>query len=261
MDPAEPLSQLTDNPLTGQFYVWSLSQMVLQSYGAWPVVDASNSLQRVATQSANAFNSALDRMSAGQLLWQPERGTLLWSNRAAMFPAQLQIAPETNGQYLIADFFPLNPRGKPAPDELLQQVRGRTNLVYYDWEGTGQRLSSWRFLSATLPVLPRTPLTSLQAPSTNSSPAGPRALQPELVEENWLAGVTPMLTDHETITDITRTGPAELTIIRKSPFAFSSLELVLLSHWLTGTGSIGIPRNLLPPPAKVTGPGINPPKP
>jgi hypothetical protein len=252
---------LTDNPLAGQFYVWALGEMGLQSYGAWPVANATNSIQRVAAEGTNIFNPAFKRNVWGELRWQPEHQSVVWANLCPILLPTLQIAPETNGQYLIADFFPLNPRGKPAPDELLQQVRGRTNLVYYDWEGTGQRLSSWRFLSATLPVLPRTPLTSLQAPSTNSSPAGPRALQPELVEENWLAGVTPMLTDHETITDITRTGPAELTIIRKSPFAFSSLELVLLSHWLTGTGSIGIPRNLLPPPAKVTGPGINPPKP
>jgi hypothetical protein len=65
-----------------------------------------------------------------------------------------------------------------------------------------------------------------------------------------------MLVDLETITEITRTAPAELTVARKSPFALTSLEIVLLSHWLSGTGSPGINPYLLPRPAKVTGPGI-----
>ena len=62
--------------------------------------------------------------------------------------------------------------------------------------------------------------------------------------------------DHETITEITRTAPAELTVARKSPFGLTSLEIVLVSHWLSGTGSPGINPYLLPPPAKMTGPGI-----
>jgi hypothetical protein len=32
----------------------------------------------------------------------------------------------------------------------------------------------------------------------------------------------------------------------------------LLSHWLSGTGSPGINPSLLPPPARMSGPGINP---
>ena len=67
-----------------------------------------------------------------------------------------------------------------------------------------------------------------------------------------------MLVEHETITVVTRTAPAELTVVRQSPFALTSLELVLLSHWLSGTGSPGINPYLLPAPAKMTGPGINP---
>jgi hypothetical protein len=258
MDPAEPLSQLTDNPLTGQFYVWSLGQMVLQSYGAWPVADASNSLHRIVAQATNAFNPDLNRIGGGQLIWHPERGTLLWSNRTAMFPGVLQVAPDTNGQYLLADFFPLNPRGKPAPDELFQQVRGRTNLVYYDWEGTGERLMPWQILSAVLPILP---LTSTPPVSTNTSPAALRTRSALLTEENWFSGVKTNIMNGNTITVITRTAPDELTIVRKSPFVLTSVEFILLSHWLSGMDRPPVNLSLLPPPAKVTGPGVSPARP
>jgi hypothetical protein len=261
MDPAEPLSQLTDNPLAGQFYVWALGEMVFQSYAAWPVADATNSIERIGAQATAAFNPGLERTGGGELGWFPEDKTLRWTKLNPLMVPILQVAPETNGQYLMASFFPLNLRNKPAPNELFQHVLGYTNLVYYDWELTGQRLAHWRLLSGMLPVLPKKILLPPSSNSTNNAPPRPRTKSPLIIVENWLSGVTPMLMAGNTATEITRTGPAELTIVRQAPFAVNSLELVLLSHWFTGTGSPGVNRNLLPPAAKVTGPGINPKSP
>lgn len=206
IDPGEPLSQLTDNPLTGQFYVWALSEMGLQSYGAWPVADATNSIQRIGTEAVAAFNPTLKQRGWGDLRWQPERKALLWADVCPILFPLLQVAPETNGQYLLAAFFPLELRNKPAPEGLFQQILGRTNLVYYDWEGTGNRLEQWRLLSGMLPVLPRMQPPPRPAVSTNNPPARPRARPPMVVVENWLSGVTPLLRDHNTVTEITRTG-------------------------------------------------------
>jgi hypothetical protein len=261
MNPGEPLSKLTDNPLTGQFFVWALGEMVLQTYGAWPVADATNSLQRLGTEAPAAFNPALKELGAGEMRWQPERGTLLWGNLSAILSPALQVAPETNGQYLLVSFFPFMQRGKPAPDELFQQIRGRTNLVYYDWEGTGQRLMPWRMFSSILPVVPRMAPPAPASASTNNSAFAQRSRSALVVEENWISGLTPMLTTDNTITEITRTGPSELTVVRQSPFALTSVEILLLSHWLTGTGRPPVNLGLLPPPARVSGPGINPTRP
>ena len=261
LEPGEPLSHLTDNPLAGQYYVWALGEMSLQTYGAWPVADATNSLERLAREAAAAFNPALAQKGGGELFWQPDRQTLAWRNVAPMLFPTLQVAPETNGQFLLASFFPLPPKTKPIPDDLLRQFLGRSNLVYYDYEGTGQRLMQWQLQSGMLPMLTPTPIPPPAAGDTNQSPFLPRPRSPLIVEENWLTGLTPMLMDRETITEITRTAPAELTVARKSPSALSSLELVLLSHWISGTGSPGINPWLLPPPARMTGPGIKPPSP
>jgi len=261
MDPGEPLSHLTENPLAGQYYIWALSEMALQTYATWPVADATNSLRRLVTETAAAYNPALKQSGGGEMRWQPERQALLWANVSpGLFPT-VQVAPETNGQYLLASLFPLVPRNKPIPADLLQQFLGRTNLVYYDWEGTGQRLMQWQLQSGMLPILARQPMPPAAPVATNNPPAVPRTRSPLQIEENWLTGLTPMLLDRETITEITRTAPTELTVARKSPFAFSSVELVLLSHWLSDTGSPGINPYLLPAPAKMTGPGIQPPSP
>jgi len=232
--------------------------MNLQTYGAWPVANATNSLQRIASEATAAFNPVLKQIGGGELAWQPQRQTLLWRNVAPMMFPTLQVAPETNGQFLLISFFPLLQKNKPMPDDLLKQFLGRTNLVYYDWEGTGQRIMQWQLYSGMLPILARTALPLPVAAATNNPSAPPRARPPLVVEENWITGLTPMLMDRDTITEITRTAPAELTVVRKSPFALTSLELVMLSHWLSGTGSPGINPFLLPPPARMTGPGIRP---
>jgi hypothetical protein len=261
MNSDEPLSKLTDNPLAGQFYVWSLGEMVLQTYGAWPVADATNSLRRIATEAPAAFNPALKEIGGGELRWLGEHNALVWGNLSAIMSPTLQVATETNGQYLLASFFPYVQRGKPAPDDLFQQIRGRTNLVYYDWEGTGRRLMAWEMFSSILPILPRMPLPPAASASTNK-PAAVQIARPALViEENWLNAIMPMLMTDNTITEITRTAPAELTVVRQSPFALTSAELVLLSHWISGMGRPPVNLSLLPPPAKVTGPGINPARP
>ena len=262
MSDDEPLSRLTDNPLAGQFYVWALgvTGMALQTYGAWPVADAAASLQRLGTEAPAAFNPSLKKRGAGLLLWQPERHALLYSNLSKMPPVTLQVAPEPRGQYLMASIFPMLPGRKPPPDELYQQFLNRTNVVYYDWEGTGRRLEEWRLLSGMLPVLPPAPQPPPPAIASSNSPALPRTPPPLVVEENWLAGVTGLLMQENSVTLITRTAPAELAIVRQSPFAVTSLELVILSHWLSGTGP-AIDINLLTPKAKVTGPGIKPASP
>jgi hypothetical protein len=150
------------------------------------------------------------------------------------------------------------PSTKPAPKELWRQFDQRTNLVCYEWEHSGMRLQHWRLLSELLPILPPQPpfnpifVTSLTTEKRRRSPGG--------ILENWLGGLAPMLGIVETITEVSLTGPKELTVVRRSPMGLSSLETVLLSHWLTGTGSGPIDPRLFGPRAKVIGPGGATPK-
>jgi hypothetical protein len=229
--------------------------MALQTFGAWPVADAAAALQRIGTEAPAAFNPSLKKHGAGLLLWQAERHALLYSNLPNMPPVILQAVPEPGGQYLMASIFPMLPGRKPPPDELYQQFLNSTNVVYYDWEGIGRRLEEWRVLSGMLPVLPPAPRPPPPAIAASNSPAGPRTPPSLIVEENWLAGVAGLLMQDNAVTLITRTAPAELAIVRRSPFAVTSLELVIFSHWLSGTGP-AIDVSLLTPKAKVTGPGI-----
>jgi hypothetical protein len=169
----------------------------------------------------------------------------------------LSPAPSSNGQFLVAGLFPLTPGKTPAPSGLWSQFEGRTNLVFYDWELTGPRVRHLITVAESVPILQMLGIGPTVTLPPGASPArpGPKVSLPAGVqsrldaEKKWLLGLTPYLAN--TATEVTKTGPNELTVLRSSPFVFSSLELVLLSHWLSDTPAGPLDWSLLPQ-AKMT---------
>jgi hypothetical protein len=51
---------------------------------------------------------------------------------------------------------------------------------------------------------------------------------------NWISAIGPHL--HDSVTEITQTGPQELTFVRKSSIGFTGFELTTLSVWLDSPG-------------------------
>lgn len=256
------LASFCTNPLRDQFYIWSMSEMPLQTYMVWPVDNPSKILPQLASQVLAALNPKLQALDGTQLIWDPKNMQILWSKLSLTVPS-LQRAPEQTGQFLTCGLFPWTMGVKPAPNALWEQFKGRTDLVYYDWEFTGARLRELRSVVQIVPILQMLGMSPNKSAGAGPTPAKPGVKSSaELVsdarlnvEEQWLGGLSPLLGN--TVTEITKTGPAELTIIRNSPFVFSSLELLLLSRWLTDTPAGPINYGLLPQ-AKITGPGVAP---
>jgi hypothetical protein len=218
MDPA--LSQLAGNPLTNQFYAWSLDQVPLLNYMAWPEANASNDLQKLSTEAPTALSPTLKRFNGTELLWNPKAAKLTWMNMRMLVPV-LEAANDKNGQFLFLSSSPRLSQGKPAPEELLGQIQGRTNLVYYDWELTGRRLSEWEILSG---------MVANRSSGTNdeSFAATDAAMQ-------WIGGVAGLVGN--TVTEITRGSPNELSAEREAPLGFTAMELMLLANWLCDANS------------------------
>jgi len=96
---------------------------------------------------------------------------------------------------------------------LFEQVRGRTNLFYYDWEITQARLVHGKQFYQLL-----CGATGRHVPSTNTA------------AQRWIAAVGPKLTN--TVTEITQAGPQELSLVRRSPIGFTGFELATLATLL-----------------------------
>jgi hypothetical protein len=248
----ESLSRLCTNPLSDQFYFWSMGEMPFQSYVAWPVNNPSNTIMTLSAQAIDELNPKLQKLDGTELSWVPTVSQLVWSKLQLIVP-DVAPAPAEDGQFLVGGLFPLTPGKGPAPKALWEQFEGRTDLVYYDWELTGPRVRQLLTVTQTVPILqmlgvgPREPL-DLRA----RTPAVIGVQSRLNAQEQWLASLAPLLGN--TVTEVTKTGPNELTVIRNSSFVFSSLELVLLSHWLSDTPAGPLDWGLLPQ-AKMSGPG------
>jgi hypothetical protein len=220
-------SRLDDNPFTNQFYVWALSEMPLLTYMAWPAANATNALEKLSTNAPAAFNPGLQQFNGTKLVWQAKLGKLVLLNLRVLSPS-LEAVQAKTGEFLFAGFFPRLRMIKPAPDELWKQIRGRADLVYYDWDSTSLRLQQWRLLGRVL-SRPRMPTEDM--------------MEAMDIENKWLKELDPFAGN--TITEITRVAPNELSMVRNSPLGLTGIELFLLSEWL---GDVGSPPIHLPPP-------------
>jgi len=253
----EMLSHLGNNPLASQLFCWALRAMPLESYAAWTVTDATNAMLKLGPQASALLNPILEARNHTQLSWMPKNNELSWI-RLQLGGATLKPAHDRSGDFLLASLFPMEHGLAPQSDQLWSQIEGRNDVVYYDWELTGLRLLQWRLLSELLPVLPQPSLEDFaHRPSTAQKPKpSPFSKQSQIalvVTEAWLAALT--LPPANTVTEVTRTSPTELTVVRNSQFLFTGLELVMLSHWLADAPVGPLDDNLLPK-AKMTGPGL-----
>jgi hypothetical protein len=111
--------------------------------------------------------------------------------------------------------------------------------VYYDWEITEQRLTQWQVLSQLYQMAFDKPLLDTNA-----------------VSIRWLNSIKSGLGN--TVTEITVTGPRQLTLVRKAPTGLTGFELVMLANWLE---SPKFPLGDYCLPALTNAPGSGPAKP
>jgi hypothetical protein len=208
-----------DNPLTNQFFAWANGQMPFQSYATWPASDPTNAMKKLSTEMQSAFNPILHEINRTQLLWQPDVDRLVWSDLRVVAPA-ITPARDDNRDFLLLSLFPLTPQIQSAPEKPWSQLDGRTNLVYYDWEVTGRRLREVRMLIEMLGYR--------QDARTDED------LNAQVVKDNFLGGMGTAI--GQTVTEITRPAPNELSIVRQGPLGLTGVEMVLLSNWFATAG-------------------------
>jgi hypothetical protein len=256
----EALSRLSNHPLTGQLFCWALRELALENYAAWPVTDGVNTMRKLGASAPTVLNPLLAASDHTQLTWTPKDNRLSWIRLPLTGPT-LEPAHDKSGEFLLAKLFPMESKHASASDQLWNQFEQRDDLVYYDWEWTSPRLMQWRLLNELLPVFPSPTPEEAARRQKAARNAKPSALSnqpqtPMAITEAWLAELSaPVLGN--TVTEVTRTSPTELTIERNSQFLFTGLELVLLSHWLADAPVGPIDYTLLPR-AKMSGPGLPP---
>jgi len=212
------------SPAPNQAFIWALAGMPLQTFVALPVPDAKNAIGQF-EQKLSAHTGWQDRFMT-KLTMERTNNQLSWIGLPYIAP-KLEALHEPSGDYLFASVFPNTPRGKPLPPELLALL-GESNLVYYHWEVTSERLK----------MLPH--LTQLALMVTRH-----RQLDAQSAAGKWLAAAGPAL--GASVTEVRQTAPDQLTFKRRAPAGLTAIELTALASWLEATNFPGCDLRLPPP--------------
>ena len=198
------------SPQPDQLFSWSLGLAPLQTFVALPVPNSTNALAQLGQNLAAdpGWHSHLS-FSSFQLDRTPYRLSLRGTPFAA--PEVLALR-EPEGDFLFADIFPNPPRGKAPPPELAQALN-QERLVYYHWEATSERLKA----------LPQ--ITQLALMLTRH-----RQLADFSAAGQWLDLIGPTLSS--SVTQVTETGPQQLSFTRSAPAGLTAFELIVLANWL-----------------------------
>ena len=221
-------------PAPNQIFVWALAPVPLQTFAAAPVPDATNALAQLGQKlSANTNWRSHFMMPVTMAMTNNQ---IIWSGMPFISPKMTALR-EPAGDFLLAEVFPNGPKTKPLPPELLTQL-GQTNLIYYHWELTTERLKQ----------LPQ--LTQLALLLT-----GHKQLEAQSAADKWLNRIGPALGN--TVTEIMQTAPTEWSFKRDAPGGLTALELIALANWLEAPNFPGCDLRL--PPPRPHKPGKPPP--
>ena len=197
------------SPEPDQAFIWSLRDPGQETFLAVPVANATNALAQL------GHNLVADTNWENHLFMSfttdVASNRISWENVPFITPEVLALN-EPSGDCLLTDVSPFIPRGK-GPQQQLLLALDRDNLVFYHWEITADRLEE----------LPQ--LTQLALFFANR-----RQLELDSAAGKWLKLIGPTLGN--CVTEVTQTGPTELTLSRTAPAGLTAIELIALANWL-----------------------------
>lgn len=203
------LPGFSKHPAPNQIFVWSEMVAPFSTYAAAKVDDPAKFVRDVAEELPK---SEAAKGLQGRLEMNTNSHSLVLLGLPIAVPF-LRPAHSNDVNFVCAGLMPLDQIGPtPMPPELAREVSSRKDLVYYDWEIVALRSQLW---PATLQTLS---FAKGQTPGNFSSPTG-----------KWLLEAEKKI--GEAVTEVTQTGPRELTIVRKSDLGLSSFELCKLVEW------------------------------
>lgn len=246
-------------------------RLVLWSLAGYPW------LQYFAAETANPTNLLSELMPALPLrfmtnhAWQGQTFALRVTNRASRVEVMGlgYLAPFVEGRtdreqpLLVGGLFPPPPGGDPAPEELLRQVAGRTNLLMYDWEMTGLRWvenhaaaggTTQKVTNHVGRLVQLKELAQLGIMLRYPPAQWPRNKEGfiQVAGGTWIDRAGPLLGD--TITELVLESPTQMVLTRSSRLGLNALELLQVLRWVHNPGFPGW-QEPPPPPARRGRPG------
>jgi hypothetical protein len=218
-----------------QLFFWAQAGTIpFMTYCAAPLPDAGDRVRVVTDRLLRDCNPWITNHTLGRLERSTNYHGLGWLDVPFMSPF-LRSATDAGKGFAYGGLFAYPFTNRPPPGLLFHQVASRTNLVYYNWEASAQRVDEWIHIGQLFRLL-----------------FGKAHLPPNSAGMTWLNAARTNLVSSVTI--VGETGPAQLTFTRVSTTGLTALEMHLLADWLE---SPRFPRGL----NTFVGPQRTPPRP
>ena len=231
------LRQLGLNPAPNELFFWAQGQLTFQSYLAFPLKQAASQLERAANRAPSLLGTNWHDRGMGHIGWRTNTHEMVWT--LPYINPFLKPTDYQGTEFVFGGLFPPSPLTNPPPGELLSELATEPKLVYYDWEITQARLTSWRIMAQLFAMLADKPQLT-----TNTASLA------------WMMAVESKLGN--TITEVTAESPVEWSVARKSHLGFTAVELVALTRWLESVAfpklSFELPADRTPRPASKSPP-------
>lgn len=218
---SEAGKRLTARPLPDQFYLWGPEGIPAQMALALRRPNAAAFAGSLLSELEQRANPWLADHHAGNISTTPTETGGIWNGLPLLTPF-LTLPPGSGDDLLVGGTMTNAYQGtnthslvypQPTLAELLSDISGRTNLIYFDWEQTGPRVESCLYLLQVLRVTFHTP-----------------QLPPDSAGMRWLGTVSPRLGN--STTTLTQAGPQDLVFTRRSSLGLTAFELHLVVDWL-----------------------------
>jgi hypothetical protein len=211
---AQPvLEPLGITPVNGQFFAWSQARTKFQSFFSVKVDEPKEAIAGLAKRIGDFKKpGGGGEKFIGRIEHDAKKPAVTWGN-VPLFAPYVTVGNSDDKGYIIGGVFPPDPIKKPIPKEMLDEFADKENLVYYNWEITGQRLQKWNLLIQLAAIL------SDQREQLVNKTKGIA----------FLFSLSSKLGN--TITDATIDGN-RLTFTRKSHLGLTAIEIALLTRWI-----------------------------
>jgi hypothetical protein len=213
-----------------QFFIWARARIPFQTFAAEPVPDANSALAQL-DQRLTA-DASWQGLFFNQVTLARTTNEITLSGLPPLIMPFVQTLHETAGDFLVGGLvggvFPQPPPALPPPPEVLAPLN-QTNLVYYHWEITSERLNT----------LPPQMIQLLLVLTRHEQ------LKIESAAGRWLDRMGPAL--GSTVTEVTQTAPKELAFKRTAPGGLTAVELLAFVDWLEAPGFPALDLRLPPP--------------
>lgn len=202
-----------------QFFMWAGALLPVQTLAAAPTKDAAGFLRDLVPQFIARFDPELQANNTGSLVMATNLSgepMLRWVGIPPFVTPFVSTAQDGGRDFLLAGIHP-NWSGTNPPPVLFHHLASRTNLVYYDWEITGQHAWACRNVVNIFRHIVEKP-----------------RLQPDTASIVWLNSISNRLGN--TVTEVTRADANRLSLVRHGPVGLTGIELIVLAHWLESPG-------------------------